>query len=61
MAEPDNRPVTLEELVISSLAQTDALIPETEARRLAAPSEHRRFFAFISGVLIRPGRSESQS
>jgi hypothetical protein len=25
MAEPDKRPVTLEELVVSSLAQTDAL------------------------------------
>jgi hypothetical protein len=25
MAEPDNRPVTMEELLISSLAQTDAL------------------------------------
>jgi hypothetical protein len=25
MAEPDKRPVTLEELLISSLAQTDAL------------------------------------
>jgi len=25
MAEPDRRPVTLEELVVSSLAQTDAL------------------------------------
>jgi hypothetical protein len=26
MAEPDKNPVTLEELVVSSLAQTDALI-----------------------------------
>jgi hypothetical protein len=25
MAEPDKRPVTLEELLVSSLAQTDAL------------------------------------
>ena len=25
MAEPDKRPVTMEELVVSSLAQTDAL------------------------------------
>ena len=25
MAEPDNRPVTMEELLVSSLAQTDAL------------------------------------
>jgi hypothetical protein len=25
MAEPDKRPVTLEELIVSSLAQTDAL------------------------------------
>ena len=25
MAEPDNRPVTLEKLLVSSLAQTDAL------------------------------------
>jgi hypothetical protein len=25
MAEPDRRPVTLEELLVSSLAQTDAL------------------------------------
>jgi hypothetical protein len=26
MAEPDKRPVTLQELLLSSLAQTDALI-----------------------------------
>jgi hypothetical protein len=26
MAEPDKRPVTMEELLISSLAQTDALV-----------------------------------
>jgi hypothetical protein len=25
MSEPDNRPVTMEELLVSSLAQTDAL------------------------------------
>jgi len=25
MAKPDNRPVTMEELLVSSLAQTDAL------------------------------------
>jgi hypothetical protein len=25
MAEPDKKPVTLEELIVSSLAQTDAL------------------------------------
>ena len=25
MAEPDNRPVTMQELLVSSLAQTDAL------------------------------------
>jgi hypothetical protein len=25
MAEPDNKPVTMEELLVSSLAQTDAL------------------------------------
>jgi hypothetical protein len=25
MAEPDSRPVTMEELLVSSLAQTDAL------------------------------------
>jgi hypothetical protein len=25
MAEPDNRPVTLQEFLVSSLAQTDAL------------------------------------
>ena len=25
MAEPDKRPVTMEELIVSSLAQTDAL------------------------------------
>ena len=26
MAEPDKRPVTMEELLVSSLAQTDALV-----------------------------------
>jgi len=26
MAEPDKRPVTLEELLVSSLAQTDAMV-----------------------------------
>jgi hypothetical protein len=53
--------MTIPEILIWEGTNGLLLIPETEARRLAAPSEHRRFFAFISGVLIRPGRSESQS
>ncbi len=34
MAEPDKRPVTLEELLVSSLPQTDALVKLLIEKRL---------------------------
>jgi hypothetical protein len=39
MAEPDKRPVTLEELVVSSLAQTDALAKLLIEKRLITREE----------------------
>jgi hypothetical protein len=39
MAEPDKRPVTLEELLISSLAQTDALAKLLIEKRLIIRGE----------------------
>jgi hypothetical protein len=54
MAEPDKRPVTLEELLVSSLAQTDALAKlliekgliteKSLCRRFPRNGEHTRGF-----------------
>jgi hypothetical protein len=41
MAEPDKRPVTMEELLVSSLAQTDAL-----AKLLIVGAKWGRIFTF---------------
>jgi hypothetical protein len=42
MAEPDKKPVTLEELLISSLAQTDALAKLLMRRGLITREEFMR-------------------
>jgi hypothetical protein len=39
MAEPDKRPVTMEELLVSSLAQTDALAKLLMEKRLITGEE----------------------
>ena len=50
MAEPDKKPVTLEELLVSSLAHTDALVKllnELLKRKLA-----NKHFAFVLYTLL---------
>ena len=42
MAKPDKRPVTLEELIVSSLAQTDALAKLLIDKRLITREEFMR-------------------
>jgi len=42
MAEPDKRPVTLEELLVSSIAQTDALVKLLIEKGLAEKSSCKR-------------------
>jgi hypothetical protein len=44
MAEPDKRPVTLEELLVSSLAQTDALAKLLIEKGLITREEFMRRF-----------------
>ena len=44
MAEPDKRPVTLEELLVSSLAQTDALAKLLIEKGLISGEEFCRRF-----------------
>jgi hypothetical protein len=39
MAEPDKKPVTLEELLVSSLAQTDALVKLLDSEGLISREE----------------------
>jgi len=46
MAEPDKKPVTMEELLVSSLAQTDALAKLLIEKRFITKEE---FMAKISG------------
>jgi hypothetical protein len=43
MAEPDKRPVTMEELLVSSLAQTDALAKLLIEKGLITREVCRRF------------------
>jgi hypothetical protein len=43
MAEPDKRPVTLQELLVSSLAQTDALAKLLIEKGLITKNSCRRF------------------
>ena len=47
MAEPDKKPVTMEELLVSSLAQTDALAKLLIEKRFITKEEE--FMAKISG------------
>ena len=52
MAEPDKKPVTLEELLVSSLAQTDALVSDAEVNvryALVPKSETVSLFQGSSG------------
>jgi len=53
MAEPDKRPVTLEELLVSSLAQTDALAKLMIEKRLLD-----LFACHSTNVCCDPLRSE---
>ena len=50
MAEPDKRPVTMEELLVSSLAQTDALI---EKGRITQEEFMQRIQRNGRGIRIR--------
>jgi len=43
MAEPDKRPVTLEELLVSSLAQTDALAKSLIEKGLISASPEKQW------------------
>jgi hypothetical protein len=62
MAEPDKRPVTLEELLVSSLAQTDALAKLLIEKGLITREEFmQKIFgerASIRNFSIPPGNSD---
>jgi hypothetical protein len=53
MAEPDKRPVTLEELLLSSDAQTDALVKLLIEKGLITGEEFIRRFR-RNGQLLNP-------
>jgi hypothetical protein len=55
MAEPDKRPVTLEELLVSSLAQTDALAKLLIEKGLITPRRvHAEYFQGTGDVSETP-------
>jgi hypothetical protein len=64
MAEPNKRPVTMEELLVSSLAQTDALAKLLIERGwLLGKSLCRRFLRNGRGIrgVFNPRRNESET
>jgi hypothetical protein len=60
MAEPDKKPVTLEELLVSSLAQTDALAKILVEQSLTTRTELMANISMQCAYAIAKGRGNFQ-